>query len=99
MFKHNVKLEDHFNLRGTLGKTWTYEAVSEDNKSLRCKQRKILLSPKPLVKIKLNKLLAARIIVSVHARKERAIRLKAMRFQLNDNIWLYQNHILGEIFP
>ena len=41
---------------------------------------KILLSPKPLVKIKLNKLLVARIIVSVHAQKGRTIRLKNMKF-------------------
>jgi hypothetical protein len=99
MFKHNVRLEYHSDLRGTLGRTWTYEAVNEDTKSLWWKIRKILLSPKPLVKIKLNKLLAARIIVSVHARKGRTVRLKTMRCQLNDDIWLYQNHILGEIIP
>jgi hypothetical protein len=69
MFKHNVRLEDHSNLWGTLGRAWTYEDVNDDTKSLWRKQQKILLSPKPLVKIKLNKLLAARIIVSVHARK------------------------------
>ena len=57
------------------------------------------MSPNPLVKIKLNKLLVARIIVSVHARKGRTVRLKNMKDQLNDNIWLYENNILGEIFP
>ena len=67
MFKHNARLEDHSDLRGTLGRTWTYEAIIEDTKSLWWKIRNILLSPKPLVKIKLNKLLVARIIVSVHA--------------------------------
>lgn len=66
MFKHKVRLEDHSDLRDTLGRTWTYEVVNEDNKSLQQKIRKILLSPMPLVKIKLNKLLVARIIVSVH---------------------------------
>ena len=76
MFEHNVRLEDHSNLRGTLGRTWTYESVNEDAKSLWRKRRKILLSPKPLVKIKLKKLLAARIIVSIHAWKEKTIRLK-----------------------
>ena len=45
----------------------TYEVVNEDTKSLWRKRRKILLSPKPLVKRKLNKLLVARIIVFVHA--------------------------------
>ena len=63
MFKHKVRLEDHSDLRGTLGRTWTYEVVNEDTKSLWHKIQKILLSPKPLVKIKLNKLLVARIIV------------------------------------
>ena len=65
MFKHNVRLEDHSDLRGTLGSTWAYEVVNEDAKSLWWKRRKILLSPKLLVKIKLNKLLVARIIVSI----------------------------------
>ena len=63
MFKHNVRLEDHSDLLGKLGRTWTYEIVSEDTKSTWQKIRKILLSPKPLVKLKLNKLLVARIIV------------------------------------
>jgi hypothetical protein len=34
MFKYNVRLEDHSNLRGTLGRTWTYEAINEDTRSL-----------------------------------------------------------------
>ena len=67
MFKQNVRVEDHFDLRGTLGRTWTYEVVNEDTKSLWQKRQKILLSPKSLVKIRLIKLLAARINVSVHA--------------------------------
>ena len=99
MFKHNGRLEDHSDLRGTLERTWTYKVVNEDTKSLWRKRRKILLSPMSFVKIKLNKLLAARIIVSVHAPKGRTVRLKNMKDQLNDNIWLYQNNILGEIFP
>ena len=71
MFKHNVRLEYHSDLWGTLGRTCT--------KSLQWKRQKILLSPMPLVKIKLNKLLAARIIVSVHAQKGRTVRLKTIR--------------------
>ena len=86
MFKHNFRLEDHSDLQGTLGRTWTYEVVNEDTKSLRWKQQKILLSPNPLVKIKLNKVLAARIIVSVYAQKGRTVRLKTIRCQLNDDI-------------
>ena len=34
MFKQNVRLEDYSNLQGTLGRTWTYEVVNEDTKSL-----------------------------------------------------------------
>ena len=34
MFKHNVRLEDHSHLRGTLGRTWKYKVVNEDTKSL-----------------------------------------------------------------
>ena len=79
MFKHNVRLEEHFELPDKIGRTWTSETTNEDTKSLRRKRQKILLSPKPLVKIKLNKLLAARIIVSVHARKGRTVRLRNMK--------------------
>jgi hypothetical protein len=32
MFKHNVSIEHHSDLRGTLGRTWTYEVVNEDTK-------------------------------------------------------------------
>ena len=99
MFKHIVRLENHSDLRDIIEKPWTYKTANEDTKSLRWKKHRLLLSPNPLVKIKLNKLLAARIIVSVHARKGRTVRLKNMKDQLNDNIWLYQNNILGEIFP
>ena len=67
MFKHNVRLEEHSNLRDKIGKAWTYETANEDTKSLWRKKQKILLSPKPHVKIKLNKLLATRIIVLVNA--------------------------------
>ena len=63
MFKHIVRLEDHSNLRDIIERAWTYKTANEDTKSLRGKKQRILLSPNPLVKIKLNKLLAARIIV------------------------------------
>ena len=99
MFKHNVKIEDYFDVRGMLKMKWTYEVVNEDTKSLRRKRQKILLSQKPLVKIKLNKLLAARVIVSIHALKGWTVILKKIRCQLNDDIWLNQNHIFGEIIP
>jgi hypothetical protein len=44
MFKHNVRLEDHPELWGTLGRKWTYGVVNEDTKSLWRKRQKILLS-------------------------------------------------------
>ena len=67
MFKHIVRLEIHSDLRDIIEKSWTYKTANEDIKSLRWKKHRILLSPNPLVKIKLNKVLAARISVSVHA--------------------------------
>lgn len=99
MFKHIVKLENHSDLRDIIEKPWTYKTANEDIKSLRWKKHWILFSPNPLLKIKLNKLLVARIIVSIHARKGRTVRLKNMKDQLNDDILLYQNNILVEIFP
>ena len=33
MFKHNVRLEYHSDLQGTLVRTWTYEVVNEGTKS------------------------------------------------------------------
>ena len=65
-------MENHFNLHGTLIQTmnnllWKYEVFKEDTKSLRQGLQKIYPLPKPLVKMKLNKLLAARLVVSVHA--------------------------------
>ena len=37
MFKHNLRIEDHSDIRGTLGRIWTYEAIKEETKSLRRK--------------------------------------------------------------
>ena len=75
MLKYNVR-QDHSDLKEKLRKKWKYEVVNQDTKSLRWKLQKILLSSNPLVKMKLNKLLAARIIVSVHACKVWIVRLK-----------------------
>ena len=81
MFKHTVRIQDHSDLRDIIERSWTYKTAN--TKSLRRKKQRIILSPNPLVKIKLNKLLAARIIVSVHARKGRTVRLKNMKDQLD----------------
>ena len=59
--------------------------------SLQQKFRKIYSSPKPIVKMKLNKLLATRIITSIHARRGRAVKLKSTRYQLNDDILRKRN--------
>ena len=86
MFKHMVRLEHHSDLRDIIEKPWTYKTTSKDIKSLWRKKHRILFSPNPLVKIKINKLLAARIIVSVHAWKGWNVTLKTIRCQLNDDI-------------
>ena len=99
MFKHTVRLENHSDLRDIIKNHGHIKLLTKilnlyggRNIGYYCHQIRI-------AKIKLNKLLAARIIVSVHTRKGRAIGLKNMKCQLNDDIWLYQNNILGEIFP
>ena len=76
------RLENHFDLQNAFIKTtnhlsWKYEVVKEDAKSLQQRLQKIYPSPKPLVKMKLNKLLAFRRIVLVHARKGRVVRFKS----------------------
>ena len=77
-----VRLENLFDLQDTLIETmnnpsWKYEVVKEYTKSLRQRLQKIYPSLKLLIKMKLNKLLAARGIVSVHAWEGRAIILKS----------------------
>ena len=67
MFKHIVGLDNHSDLRDIIEKPWTYKTANEDIKSLQRKKHRILFSPNPLVKIKLNKLLEGKIIVLVHA--------------------------------
>ena len=102
MLNHNVRLEYHFDLGDIFRKTWKYEFVNEDTKYLWRKLWKILLSSKLLVKMKFSKLLATRIIVSVHARKGRTVRFQSARCQLTDDIWLhrnYDNHIYGGTIP
>ena len=80
-----VKLENHFDLQDKFIKTtnissWKYEVVKNDIEYLWKRLQNIYASPKPLVKMKLNKLLVARLAVSIHAQNERAIRLKSSQF-------------------
>ena len=75
-----VRLEYLFDLRDTYIKTrnclsWNYEVVKEDTEYLLQRLRKIY--PKPLLKMKSNKLLATRRIVSVHARRGRVVKMKS----------------------
>lgn len=92
-----VRLENHFDLQDTFIKTmnntsWKYEVAKEYTKYLRQRLQKIYPSSKPLVKIKLNKLLAARRIVSVHTLKRRVVRLKSVRCQLTYDILLQRSY-------
>ena len=56
---HIIKLENHFNLQDRFKR--------EMNGSFQWKLRKIYSSPKPIVKMKPNKNLVARIIISINA--------------------------------
>ena len=49
------------------------------NGYLQWKLRNIYSSPKPFVKNKPNKLLGARMIISIHARKGQVVKLKSAR--------------------
>ena len=70
--------------------------IKEDITYLQRKSRKIYSSPKPFVKMKPNKLLATRIMISIHARTWRVVKLKYAWYQLVDDILLkrnYDNHL------
>ena len=90
-----VRLENLFDLRDTYIKTrnnpsWNYEVIKEDIESLPQMLRNIY--PKPLVKMKLNKLLAARKIISIHAWKGRVLKMKFNRCQLTYDILLIRSY-------
>jgi hypothetical protein len=77
-------LENHFGLQDTFKKTV--------NQSSQQKFTKLYSIPKPIVKMKFNKLLAARMITSIHARRGRAMKLKSTRCQVaidkfDSHIW------------
>ena len=59
--------------------------------SLQREFRKLYSSPKLVVKMKPNKLLAAQIITSIHARRGRDVKWKSTRYQLADDILLRRN--------
>jgi hypothetical protein len=61
------------------------------NESSQQKLRKLYLTHKPVVKMKINKLLAARTITSIHARRERSMKLNSNRYQLAVDILIKRN--------
>ena len=61
------------------------------NGSSQRKFRKLYSTHKLVVKMKLNKLLAARMIISIHARRGRAVKLKSNRYQLAIDILIKRN--------
>ena len=65
--------------------------IKEDITYLQWRLRKIYSSPKLFVKMKPNKLLVARIIISIHARRG-AVKLKSARYQSFDDILLKRNY-------
>ena len=67
-------LENHFNLQDTFKRTM--------NDSSQRKLRKLYSTHKLVVKMKLNKLLASRMITPIHTRRGRAVKLKSNWYQL-----------------
>ena len=65
-------LENHFGLQDTFKRTI--------NESSQQKFRKFYSTPKPVVKMKFNKLLAARMITSIDVRRGRVVKLKSTRY-------------------
>ena len=76
-------LENHFDLQDTFKRTM--------NESSQWKFRKLYSTHKPVVKMKLNKLLAAWMITSIHTRRGRAVKLKSNWYQLAVDILIKRN--------
>ena len=76
-------LENHFDFQDTFKRTM--------NESSQRKFRKLCSTPKPFVKMKPNKLLAAQIITSIHARRGRVVKLNSTWYQLDDDILMKRN--------
>ena len=61
------------------------------NGSSQQKFRKLYSTPKPVFKMKPNKLLVARIITLIHAIRGRVVKLKSTRYQLVVDILMKRN--------
>ena len=77
------RLENHFGLQDTFKRTI--------NESSQWKFRKLYSTPKPVVKMNFNKLLAARMITSINVRRGRVVKLKSTRYRLVVDIWIKRN--------
>ena len=62
------------------------------NGYLQWKSINIYSSLEPIVKMKPNKLLVARIMISIHAQRGRDVKLKSTRYQFVDDILLKRNY-------
>ena len=72
------------------------------NGSSQRKLRKFYSTPKPTVEMKLNKLLVAQMITSIHARRGRVVKLKSTRYQVTGDILMKRNfdsHIQKQCIP
>ena len=76
-------LENQFGLQDTFKRTM--------NESSQWKLRKLYSAHKPVVKMKLNKLLAAQMITSIHARRGRVVKLKSNQYKLVVDILIKRN--------
>ena len=61
------------------------------NESSQWKLRNLYSTHNPVLKMNLNKLLVARIITSIHARRGRVVKLKSNRYQLAVDILIKRN--------
>jgi hypothetical protein len=77
---YTIILESHFGLQDT----FKMKMNGFSQRTL----RKIYSSLKLVVKMKPDKFLAAQIIISIHARRGQAVKLKFARYQLDDDILL-----------
>ena len=76
-------LENHFDLQDTFKRTI--------NESSQQKFTKLYSIPKPVVKMKFNKLLAVRMITSIHARRGRGVKFNFTRYQQVVDILMKRN--------
>ena len=82
-------LENHFGLQETFKRIM--------NRSSQWEFRNLCSSPKPVVKMKLNNLFIAPIIISINRRSGRVVKLKFIRYQLVVDILMKRNFVNHKI--